>query len=166
MDKIIEQLANDAVREALKDAVAEEVASRMSELLGDEAFTEKIERITNEKFEQAVTPAEEIEPKYKSVIEFVDGFVRQMWATTLSDQDTANWSRQWYTHPEAVARLSALWRIYEVQRGRDPENFLEGFLRVHADYHMRYLMADASVFSRCSSTDTPSVPLPVIERAA
>lgn len=161
MDKIIEQLTTDAVRESLQNIITEVVAGQLEELLGDEQFTEKIEKITNEKFEEAITPAEKIEPKYKSVIEFVDDFVRPMWATTRNDQDNANWSKQWYTHPEAVARLSALWRIYEVNRGRDPQNFLEGFLRVHADYHMRQLMAEGSVFSRCSSTDSPSVPLPV-----
>ena len=165
MDKIIEQLATDAVREVLTEVVNEEVASRMSELMGDEQFTEKIETVTTEKFEQAVTPAEKIEPKYKSVIDFVDGFIRPMWATTRSGQDKVNWSKEWYRHPEAVSRLSALWRIYEIQRGRDPENFLEGFLRVHADYHMRHLMAEDSVFSQCTSTDTPSVPLPVTKAA-
>lgn len=166
MDKIIEKLANDAVRESLSEVVTEMVSERMSELLGDEVFTEKLETLVNEKLDEAITPADKVEPRYKSVIEFVDGFIRPMWATTRNDQDTANWSKQWYLHPEAVARLNALWRIYEIQRGRDPENFLEEFLRVHADYHMRFLMAEESVFSRCSSTDTPSVPLPVVTAAA
>lgn len=165
MDKIIEELTTDAVRESLQNIIREAVAEKLEEMLGDEQFTEKIEKITNDKFEEVTTPAEKIEPKYKSVIEFVDDFVRPMWATTRNDQDNANWSKQWYKHPEAVSRLSALWRIYEVQRGRDPQNFLEGFLRVHADYHMRQLMAEGSVFSRCSSTDSPSVPLPVVAAA-
>lgn len=165
MDKIVEQLATLAVSDALKEIVVGEVAGRIEELMGQEEFTEKLEKIINEKFEEAVTPAEKIEPKYKSVVEFVDDFIRPMWATTRNGQDTANWSKQWYLHPEAVSRLSALWRIYEIHRGRDPENFLEGFLRVHADYHMRYLMSEESVFAQCSTTDTPSVPLPVVSAA-
>lgn len=165
MDKIIEQLTTDAVREGLQDIINEVVAEKLSELMGDEGFTDKLEKITNDQFEKAVTPAEKIEPKYKSIFEFVDEFIRPMWATTRSGQDKVNWSKQWYSHPEAMSRLSALWRIYEVQRQRDPQNFLEGFLRVHADYHMRHLMAERSVFSECTSTDTPSVPLPVIKAA-
>jgi hypothetical protein len=165
MDKIIEQLTNEAVRSALQDVIAEAVAARMEQLMGDEDFTAEIDKITQEKIAEAVTPAQEPEPQFKSVVEFVDGFIRPMYATTLNDQDTLNWSRSWYTHPEAVARLSGLWRIYEIQRAKDKQHFLEEFLRIHADYHMRHLMADGSVFSRCSSSDVPSIPLPVTSPA-
>jgi hypothetical protein len=165
MDKIIEQLTTEAVREALQAVIFEEVSVKMAELMGDEAFTDKLEKIMAEKFDEAVTPAQAPEPQFKSVLEFVDGFIRPMYATTLNDQDTVNWSKRWYTHPEAVARLSGLWRIYEIQRAKDKQHFLEEFLRIHADYHMRHLMADGSVFSRCSSSDVPSIPLPVTSPA-
>lgn len=165
MDKIIEQLVTDAVREGLHEEIAAIVASKLEDKMGDESFTEKVDKIATEKFKEAITPVKEPEPKYKSVGEFVDDFIRPMWATTRNDQDTVNWSSKWYEHREAVSRLSALWRIYEIQRKHDPERFLEKFLRVHADYHMRQLMAEGSVFSRCSSTDTASVPLPVIPAA-
>lgn len=165
MDKIIEQLTNEAARSALQDVIAEAVAARMEQLMGDEDFTAEIDKITQEKIAEAVTPAQEPEPQFKSVVEFVDGFIRPMYATTLNDQDAVNWSKRWYTHPEAVARLSGLWRIYEIQRAKDKQHFLEEFLRIHADYHMRHLMADGSVFSRCSSSDVPSIPLPVTSPA-
>lgn len=165
MDRIIEQLTTEAVRDQLDQVVKELVAERLSELLGDEDFTGRLDEISQRTFAAAIAPEPDPEPQFKSVFDFVDDFIRPMYATTQNDQESVAWSRTWYTHPEAVARLSGLWRVYEIQRAQNKQHFLEDFLRVHADYHMRFLMAENSVFSRCTTADTPSIPLPVSEPA-
>ena len=88
------------------------------------------------------------EPQFPSVYEFVDCLI------------LPKWSAHWWAHPEAVARLDSLWRRYEFLRVDEPATFLETFLRNHADYHMRQLMADSSVFADCRREDTPTIPLP------
>lgn len=99
------------------------------------------------------------ESQFLSVYEFVDQIITPMYATSATRANRANWAKRWWAHPEAVARLDALWRRYEQLRMDEPGTFFESFLRGHADYHMRYLMKDDGVFADCRNEDTPSVPL-------
>ncbi|KAB1922013.1 DUF4913 domain-containing protein [Corynebacterium matruchotii] len=100
------------------------------------------------------------EPQFPSVYEFVDCLILPMYGSAGSRIRSVKWSAHWWAHPEAVARLDSLWRRYEFLRVDEPATFLETFLRNHADYHMRQLMADSSVFADCRREDTPTIPLP------
>ncbi|TVS26978.1 DUF4913 domain-containing protein [Corynebacterium sanguinis] len=161
MESMIKQLVFEALREAVKTQVHEEVAAQFARQLEDEDFADELEMVVGELAESATQITTKPEPKFKNVFDFVDNFIRPMYPTTKNSQDRANWSKQWYKHKEVGQRLEALWVIYERMRQEDPEGFLEKFLRDHADYHMRQIMADGGVFSYCSASDTPSIPLPV-----
>lgn len=162
MSEIIQKLTSEIVQEALEEDITEAVNIHLSELLGnDPSVIEYATTVAKKAAEKAVLPPTPPEPQFASVVEFVDNFIRPMYATTASKQDQANWSPRWYTHSEAVARLDALWRCYEEKRRANPNGFLEEFLRVNADYHMRQLMSADGVFAQCRRDDYPSVPLPI-----
>ncbi|MET3945314.1 DUF4913 domain-containing protein [Corynebacterium mucifaciens] len=161
MESIIQQVTAEAVREAVKDWVKEAVRAAFEQRMEDGEFSDELEMLMGEFAEEKTQITTKPEPRFKSVFDFVDNFIRPMYPTTKNSQERANWSRQWYKHKEVGQRLEALWVIYERMRQEDPEGFLEKFLRDHADYHMRQIMADGGVFSYCSAADTPSIPLPV-----
>mgnify|MGYP001043404163 CR=1 FL=1 len=161
MESMIQQLVADAVRAEIKKEVQEQVTQALGRRLKDEDFSDELAMLIGEFAEEKTQITTKPEPKFKSVYDFVDNFIRPMYPTTKNSQERANWSRQWYKHKEVGQRLEALWVIYERMRQEDPEGFLEKFLRDHADYHMRQIMADGGVFSYCSAADTPSIPLPV-----
>jgi hypothetical protein len=164
MSEAIEKLAIQDVQKAVQKDVSAAVTGRLSELFGEDPdLFDGVIAAARKTAENAVKPAPQPQPQFASVVDFVDGFIRPMYATTPNGQDQANWARRWYTHPEAVARLDALWRCYEQKRQANPNGFLEEFLRVNADYHMRQLMAADGVFAQCRRDDYPSVALPVDE---
>lgn len=160
MEPMIHQSVSDFVKQTIATAVGDTVLEAVNAKLEDPDFSDEFEMIVGSEIEKLTTITTAPEPQFKSVVEFVDRFIRPMYATTRSGQDRVNWSRKWYTHPEAVTRLNALWRTYERLRSRDEDGFLEEFLRVHADYHMRQIMSEDGVFAQCSARDTASVPLP------
>ena len=160
LDDFVKQSVEQSVRAGLQDTIGQIVAEILEETAMDPTFQEQIENMTTESVHKALIPREEIEHQFKSPAEFVDKFIRPYYATTKAKQDTVNWSKRWYKHPEVVARLDTLWRTYERMRAENREGFLEAFLRNHADYHMKQIMSDNAVFASCTHTDTPSVPLP------
>jgi hypothetical protein len=52
---------------------------------------------------------------------------------------SAKWCIEWFYHPEAVARIEALWRSWEHLR-LDAATGASVWWRDHADHHMRVLM--------------------------
>lgn len=98
--------------------------------------------------------------QFKTVYEFADAVIRPVYAQSEYRIADANWSQWWWAHPEVVLRFHALWQAYEAGRSQAPATHLEPFLRLCADYHLRVIMADQSVFSDCKKTDVPSIPLP------
>jgi len=97
--------------------------------------------------------------KFQTVYEFVDQFILVTYATPPSRTLSVNWAPQWWSHPEAMLRLHTLWMSYETMRKDAPATFLEPFLRLSCDYHMRYLMQEGGVFAACKKQDFDSVPL-------
>ncbi|AGG66196.1 DUF4913 domain-containing protein [Corynebacterium callunae] len=100
------------------------------------------------------------EPQFASVFEFVDDWLLHVYPYTQARERDVKWTPFWWSHPEAVLRLTSLWQRFENLRVAEPATYLETFLRVHADYHMRVLMADEGVFDDSRREDTPSIPLP------
>lgn len=162
MSEVLKKLTEAAVAATIKEEVAASVQEYLRELFGDDpSILDQAIDHARDHAKKSITVDNPREPHFKSLPEFVDRFIRPMYATTLNQQDKANWSRRWYDHREAVARLDALWRCYEHKRRKDPNNFLEEFLRVNCDYHMKYLMSDDGVFAQCRKDDYASVALPV-----
>lgn len=162
LDKSIEKLVESAVSEQIKAQVNAMASDIVMQKFDDPEFADQVAALAEESIERSITPKKKIEFKYKKVDDFVDGFIRRHYAITAHQEGRVNWSSQWYRHPEVVARFHTLWRSYERARQADPNGFLEEFLRVKADYHMKEIMKDSGVFASCKSSDVDSVPLPAI----
>jgi hypothetical protein len=75
---------------------------------------------------------------YSTVDQFVAHLLSGTWCRPV-DGRHLTWCPSWWKHPEAVLRLTALWRSWEHLR-LDPATGLSVWLRDHADHHMRVLM--------------------------
>jgi hypothetical protein len=83
------------------------------------------------------------------VYEFVHEFLVHIYARRVSRQNTRfRWCPQWYLHPEAVARLEALWKAFEHLR-QDPTLGPATWWRDYTDPTMTALTAPDGPFSEC-----------------
>ena len=99
-------------------------------------------------------PNELGEPRnlYGNVYEFVAGLIAPLYANDARDQRTDfRWCSKWFHHTEAVARLEACWKAFEVLR-LDPGTGASVWFRDHADPCMNALTDPAGPFARCSDT--------------
>lgn len=101
-------------------------------------------------------PNQELE--YKTVYDFVTGFICQMYPIPAVGSD-AKWAETWYLYPHAVARLKGLWLRYEMLKQKD-ECFLETFFRQYADHHISKLQVPGGVFAESAVSDVESKPMP------
>ncbi len=109
----------------------------------------------------APEPAEQkLQPLYPAVQEWVQGvwtvFVRR--AT-----NTFRWCPQWWRHPEAIVRLEALWRSWELLR-LDPTTGMGVWFRDHLDHQLPVLTGPAGPFADCDprqhyDPEAPSLPV-------
>lgn len=104
---------------------------------------------------------------FPTVYAFVVEFLAPTFAHNVSEQDTAwRWCSRWFHHVEAMARLEACWKAWEVLR-LDPGTGASLWFRDHADPCMSALTAPEGPFSRCSDTThklphvLPTTALPV-----
>jgi hypothetical protein len=58
------------------------------------------------------------------------------------------WCPQWWRHPEAVTRLTALWRAWEVFR-LEPATGIADWLRDHLDHQLPILLGPRGPFFQC-----------------
>ena len=90
---------------------------------------------------------------YADVHQFVE-FLAQLYAREVSDQRTGfRWCARWHHHAEAVARLEACWKAFEVLR-LDPGTGASVWFRDHLDPCMTALTHAEGPFARCSDTTT------------
>ncbi|MGW1674602.1 DUF4913 domain-containing protein [Streptomyces sp. NPDC002324] len=102
------------------------------------------------------------------VFPHVEAFVTDYFAPTYRRKingSSAVWCPEWWRHPEALQRITAIWRAWENLR-HDPALGLSTWFLQHADPHMRVLLdPDNGPFNGCSPKDghssRPSPPLPV-----
>lgn len=66
--------------------------------------------------------------------------------------ETSTWCPQWWEHPEAVIRLSALWHGFEMSRLEAGDAF-SSWLRDHLDHHMSVLLSARGPFEHCTIGD-------------
>lgn len=86
---------------------------------------------------------------FPTVYAFVSEYVAVVYAYDIQKQDTrVRWCDLWWEHPEAVARLEACWKAFEVLR-KDPGTGMSVWFRDHGDPCMDRLLADGGPFSRC-----------------
>ncbi|MGI3782098.1 MAG: DUF4913 domain-containing protein, partial [Janthinobacterium lividum] len=66
------------------------------------------------------------------------------------ETDTSwRWCASWWSHTEALVRLEALWKAWEVLR-LDPGTGASSWLRDHADPALAALTGPAGPFARCT----------------
>lgn len=84
---------------------------------------------------------------YSSTEEFLH---KQLLPTYIRELDGKPfvWCRQWYFHPEAVARVEGMWRAWENLR-LDAATGLSVWYKDHADHHMPILMDSRGPFQNC-----------------
>lgn len=93
-------------------------------------------------------PGPEPEPEniYPDVVPFVADYIGPLYARTWAAGRELHWCDQWWNHPEAVVRLTALWLSWEGAR-LQPDGIL-GWLR-DADNNMDRLTHSTGTFSQC-----------------
>ncbi|MFJ8166510.1 DUF4913 domain-containing protein [Streptomyces sp. NPDC096136] len=99
---------------------------------------------------------------YPNLHEFVTDYFAQIIRRRLSG-NTQVWCAEWWRHPEALSRLTAVWRAWEHLQ-HEPALGMSTWWLQHCDPHMRALMApDTGPFSMCRperhSTDLKPLPL-------
>ena len=102
---------------------------------------------------------EQPETFYGSADEFVREFLIVTYRREVSPKGDFRWDPRWWMHPEAVARLDALWRTWEHFRN-DGATGMSVWWRDHADHHMGVLLSSAGPFAKTSGTTEPGDPLP------
>jgi hypothetical protein len=107
----------------------------------------------------AAETLEQPETFYGSTDEFVREFLVVSYRREVSPKGDFRWDPRWWMHPEAVARLDALWRAWEHFR-HDPATGMSVWWRDHADHHMSVLLSPIGPFAKTSGTTDPGDPLP------
>lgn len=83
---------------------------------------------------------------YLDVVPFVTEYLGPLYARTWAAGRELHWCDQWWAHPEAVVRLTALWLSWEAAR-LQPDGVL-GWLR-DADANIDRLTLSTGTFSQC-----------------
>lgn len=161
MSTYIENHVEASVFDSLNHAISLTLADALEDVITDEAVKAAVEEKVTAAVDTAVKKiTEDKHTHFSNVYEFVDNLIAPLYPFPRSREREVRWARRWWAHPEAVARLYGLWMRFEQLKAAEPATYLETFLRVHADYHMRQLMIEGGVFDACRRQDEPSIPLP------
>ena len=88
---------------------------------------------------------------YPTVVAFVEEHLAPMYARKIDAGGrgtTMTWCAQWWRYPEAVSRLTGLWKAWESLR-KDPTTGLAVWWRDYADPMMRVLLEMHGPFDGC-----------------
>ena len=107
----------------------------------------------------APTVAGQLSPQFPDL----ESWVNEFFVLTFGRPDSRiSWCARWWDHPEAVLRLDALWRTWEVA-ARDPLAGMAVWLRDHLDPALAVLFAHTGPFGSCTTDQHTRPPvLPVI----
>lgn len=102
----------------------------------------------------ASPPAAQQKPKapetyFQSLDEFVDQWLFTVYRREVTDTNERRWCSHWRRHSEAVARIDAMWHVFEVLR-TDPGLGASVLWKDHLDVHMEHLMSPTGPFEHCS----------------
>jgi len=101
---------------------------------------------------------EEFQPRYPGLEEWVVDYFTPMFARPLSP--ALRWCACWWDHAEAISRLEALWRTWEVAR-LDPLRGMAVWYRDHLDGQLPVLLSPTGPFAQCApDRHAPTRPLP------
>lgn len=91
--------------------------------------------------------SEPILPFFGSLLEFVVEHFGPVYARNTSP--TVRWCASWWDHAEAIYRLEALWRTWELYR-LEPRLGIASWLRDYLDPQLRELTAPTGPFASCT----------------
>lgn len=103
--------------------------------------------------------------QFANLVEFVHGWLIPIYRRRVGDGRHRTWCPKWWLHPEAVVRLTALWRSFEEAHHSGAPSDMSVWLRDHLDMHMPQLTAPDGPLKGCSvdtgHSDNPLEPWPV-----
>jgi hypothetical protein len=106
---------------------------------------------------EPVEPAAPTEPLYGSLLEFVTDAFTPVYCRVPSP--TLRWCASWWDHAEAIYRLEALWRSWELYR-LEPRLGIASWLRDYLDPQLRELTSPTGPFASCTDErHAPATPL-------
>jgi hypothetical protein len=91
----------------------------------------------------------------------LESWVSEFFVLTFGRSGEQHWCASWWDHPEAVLRLEALWRSWEVA-ALDPVRGMALWIREHLDRNLDVLFGAAGPFAQCTPqrhTKTPVLPV-------
>ncbi|WP_019146620.1 DUF4913 domain-containing protein [Aeromicrobium massiliense] len=94
---------------------------------------------------------------YADVFEFVGDFLAVVYARKIGGNSGFRWCARWHHHPEAVARLTALWEAFETLR-TEPGTAMSTWWNDHADPTMATLTAGDGPFRECTPQQHETLP--------
>ncbi|ANZ28523.1 hypothetical protein A4U64_26955 (plasmid) [Rhodococcus sp. WB1] len=103
----------------------------------DDEFAEE----PTEDDDQSDDESEKKPPKFKNVIEFVEGYFVPVIRRRISDNDGGlSWDPRWWAYPEVVARLTALHQAWEEARVSDSMSAMSAWWIQHLEPHLRVIL--------------------------
>lgn len=100
---------------------------------------------------------EPFEPRYSSLEPWVESYFAPMFSRPLNQ--TTRWCAQWWDHAEAISRLEALWRTWEVAR-LDELRGMATWYRDFLDAQLAVLLSATGPFAQCTADrHSPTKPL-------
>ncbi|MFC9694214.1 DUF4913 domain-containing protein [Kribbella sp. NPDC056951] len=94
---------------------------------------------------QPPAQAAEFRPQFADLESWVNGFFVLTFARTADQR----WCAAWWDHAEAMLRLEALWRTWEVA-ALDPVRGMAGWIREHLDPNLSVLFGANGPFAACT----------------
>ncbi|MFG1911590.1 DUF4913 domain-containing protein [Kribbella sp. NPDC048928] len=105
---------------------------------------------------RSATSASGFRPRFPDL----ESWVHEFFVLTFGrPPEQARWCAQWWDHPEAVLRLDALWRTWEVA-SLDPVHGVANWISSHLDPNLAQLFSAAGPFARCA--EGRHIPTPVL----
>ncbi|MFW0872432.1 DUF4913 domain-containing protein [Rhodococcoides corynebacterioides] len=104
----------------------------------------------------------EVGPYYPNAYRFFTEFLAPAYRRKTVDYPAMRWCPSWFCHPEARARVDALWRAWEYLR-LDPATGMSVWWKDHADHHMAKLLSPDGTFKDCTPHHRQVHPLPSID---
>lgn len=147
--------AEEAVEKARR-----QLSGAMDALSDAEADLAEVDRAVVAALSAAIMP-DTPQLYYRSLPEFVEEFISKQYRRELVGKSQGlRWNPRWWESAEAITRLDALWRAFELLR-LDGGTGMSVWMRDHLDYHMGVLMSENGPFSDARATAKLSDPLPV-----
>jgi Domain of unknown function (DUF4913) len=122
----------------------------------DATDLESLRRAMDGLRDSPVSVASGFQPRFGDL----ESWVHEFFVLTFGRQaGQGRWCAQWWDHPEAVLRLDALWRTWEVA-SLDPVRGAADWIRDHLDPNLAQLFSDTGPFAGCA--EGRHVPTPVL----